>query len=78
MTDEKVIYEAPTPPYVVQEKRTNLLYEPDSSVATLEEKWESVKGFQAPEHATAYADQEKRRNPATDYRVVKSQSEEDR
>jgi len=71
--DETVIYTAPTPPYVVQQ------FEPNGSYTVVSETqfvtcgtWLDIKGFLHEANAREYADEEKRENPATDYRVVKT------
>jgi hypothetical protein len=64
----KVIYETSKPRYVVQEDCIA-----PYSLTSIEESWESVRGFDTEDEATEEADHLSRVNPGTNYRVVDTQ-----
>lgn len=70
-TDDNVIYTPATPPYVVQELSEEGVWDSSGFVAT-SGVWLDIKGFSRETFAIGYADELKRENPATDYRVVKT------
>lgn len=66
-----VIYTPAIPPYVVQEFH----YDMDEVGSLFRYEggtWLDIKGFSRETFAIGYADELKRENPATDYRVVKT------
>lgn len=74
---ETVIHLAEQPPYVVQQLEPGEGWYQDGFSAAIPDPgvWLDIKGFSRETFAIGYADELKRENPATDYRVVKTGGE---
>lgn len=62
MTEASVVYEAYTPHYLVQRQDWG---------------WVAERGFDSYQNAVDYAQEQKRENPESDYRVVDTRGETD-